>query len=90
MSLPHTRALITSVLSGRMAEVEFETHPVFGLAMPKSCDGVPSEILNPVNTWADKNAYQAKAKDLAVQFNKNFEKYADHASAEIKSAAPKV
>ena len=90
MSLPHTRALITSVLSGRMAEVEFETHPVFGLAMPKSCDGVPSEILNPVNTWADKNAYQAKAKELAVQFNKNFEKYADHASEEIKSAAPKV
>lgn len=90
MSLPHTRALITAVLSGKMVGVEFETHPIFGLAMPKSCDGVPSEILNPANTWADKSAYEAKAKDLAVQFNKNFEKYAAHASDAIKSAAPTV
>ena len=58
--------------------------------MPKTCDGVPSEILNPANTWADKNAYDIKAKDLALQFNKNFEKYAAQASAEIRSAAPVV
>ena len=88
MSLPHTRALITSVLSGKLNNVEYTTHPIFKLAMPTSCDGVPSEILNPVNTWSDKDAYQAKAKDLAVQFNKNFEKYASQASEEIKSAAP--
>ena len=90
MSLPHTRALITSVLSGKMTDVEFETHPIFGLSMPKSCDGVPSELLNPKNTWVDKSAYEVKAKELAVQFNKNFEKYATHASDAIKSAAPKV
>jgi len=90
MSLPHTRALITSVLSGKLNNVEYTTHPIFGLAMPTSCEGVPSEILNPINTWADKNAYQAKAKDLAAQFNKNFEKYASLASPEIKSAAPVV
>jgi phosphoenolpyruvate carboxykinase (ATP) len=90
MSLPHTRALITAVLSGHMNGVEFETHPIFKLAMPKSCDGVPADILNPINTWVDKNAYTAKAKDLALQFNKNFEKYAVHASSEIKSAAPAI
>jgi phosphoenolpyruvate carboxykinase (ATP) len=90
MSLPHTRALITAVLSGKMSGVEYATHPIFRLAMPKTCDGVPSEILNPVNTWADKNAYDIKAKDLALQFNKNFEKYAAQASSEIKSAAPVV
>lgn len=88
MSLPHTRALITAVLLGKLANVEFDTHPVFGLAMPKTCDGVPADILNPVNTWADKNKYNVKAKELAIEFNKNFEKYAAHASAEIKSAAP--
>ena len=88
MSLPHTRALITSVLSGKLNNVEYTTHPIFKLSMPTSCEGVPSEILNPVNTWSDKDAYQAKAKDLAVQFNKNFEKYASQASEEIKSAAP--
>jgi len=88
MSLPHTRALITAVLSGKMNGVEYVTHPIFGLAMPATCEGVPSEILNPVNTWADKAAYDAKAKDLAAQFNKNFEKYAGQASEEIRSAAP--
>ncbi len=90
MSLPHTRALITAVLSGKMNGVEYDKHPIFGLAMPKSCEGVPSEILNPINTWADKNAYEAKAKDLAVQFNKNFEKYAAQASENIRSAAPVI
>ena len=90
MSLPHTRALITAVLSDKMSGVEYEKHPIFGLAMPKSCDGVPSEILNPVNTWADKNAYEAKAKDLALQFNKNFEKYSAQASENIRSAAPVI
>jgi phosphoenolpyruvate carboxykinase (ATP) len=90
MSLPHTRALITAVLSGRMKDVEYTTHPVFGLAMPDSCEGVPSEILNPINTWPDKSAYKAKAKDLAAEFKKNFEKYAAQASEEIRSAAPAV
>ena len=73
-----------------MNGVEYDKHPIFGLAMPKSCEGVPSEILNPINTWADKNAYEAKAKDLAVQFNKNFEKYAAQASENIRSAAPVI
>ena len=90
MSLPHTRALITAVLSGKLHNAEYDTHPVFGLAMPKACEGVPTEVLNPRNTWADKNAYDAKANDLAIQFNKNFEKYAPQASDEIKAAAPKV
>jgi phosphoenolpyruvate carboxykinase (ATP) len=90
MSLPHTRALITAALTGKLNNAEFETHPVFGLSMPKTCDGVPTEVLNPRNTWADASAYDAKAKDLAGQFNKNFEKYAAHASEEIKSAAPKA
>jgi phosphoenolpyruvate carboxykinase (ATP) len=89
MSLPHTRALITSALTGKLNTVEFEKHPIFGLEMPKACDGVPTEILNPRNTWAVAATYDAKANDLAVQFNKNFEKYADQASDEIKAAAPK-
>ena len=90
MSLPHTRALITAVLSGKLNKAEFDTHPVFGLSMPKTCDGVPTEVLNPRNTWADKNAYDAKANDLAVQFNKNFEKYTTQASDEIKDGKTDV
>jgi phosphoenolpyruvate carboxykinase (ATP) len=90
MSLPHTRALITAALGGALSKVDFVTHPVFGLAMPTSCAGVPTEVLNPRNTWSDVQAYDAKANELAVAFNKNFEKYAAQASAEIKAAAPKV
>lgn len=90
MSLPHTRALITSALTGKLSASAFENHPVFGIAMPTSCEGVPSEVLNPRNTWADKTAYDAKVNDLAIRFNKNFEKYAAQASEEIKAAAPKV
>jgi phosphoenolpyruvate carboxykinase (ATP) len=70
--------------------VKYETHEVFGMTMPTSCPGVPGEILNPRNTWANKSNYDKKANDLAEEFVKNFEKYADQASAEILAAAPKV
>jgi phosphoenolpyruvate carboxykinase (ATP) len=61
---------------------------VFGVAMPKNCLDVPSEILNPRNTWRDKEAYDQKANYLAEAFIKNFEKFADYASDEILVGAP--
>jgi phosphoenolpyruvate carboxykinase (ATP) len=90
MKLGYTRAMITAALEGRLLTVDFEAHPVFGMLMPKTCDNVPSEILNPRNTWADKDAYDEKARDLAKQFIKNFENYADGVSDEIAAAAPKI
>jgi phosphoenolpyruvate carboxykinase (ATP) len=90
MKLKFTRAMITAALEGKLDNAEFETHPVFGVAMPKSCPDVPGEVLNPRNTWADKGAYDEKAKYLAGLFVKNFEKYADGVSAEILAAAPKA
>ncbi|MBA3674255.1 MAG: phosphoenolpyruvate carboxykinase (ATP) [Chitinophagaceae bacterium] len=90
IKLPYTRAMITAALEGDLDTVEYEAHPVFGFMMPKTCPDVPSEILNPRNTWADKDEYDAKAKDLAKQFIKNFEKYASGASGETAGAAPKV
>jgi phosphoenolpyruvate carboxykinase (ATP) len=88
MKLKYTRAMITAALEGKLNNVEFETHPVFGMAIPKECPGVPTEVLNPVNTWADKKAYDEKAKYLAGLFVKNFQKYADGVSAEVLAAAP--
>lgn len=90
MKLSHTRAMITAALNGGLDKVTFEAHPVFGLQMPTSCVDVPAEILNPRNTWADKNVYDQKANDLAAKFVKNFEQYANGASPEIMAAAPKV
>ncbi len=90
MKLPYTRAMITAALEGKLDKVEYEAHPVFGMMIPKECPGVPSEVLNPRNTWASKEDYDARAKDLAMQFIKNFEKYTSGVSKEILDAAPKL
>ena len=90
MKLDFTRAMITAALEGKVNNVEYETHPVFGMMMPKNCPNVPTEILNPRNTWADKIAYDEAAKKLALQFIKNFEKYASGVTEEILAAAPTV
>jgi len=90
MKLGFTRAMITAALEGKLDNVSYEAHPVFGMMMPTACPGVPAEILNPRNTWADKTGYDDTAKNLAAQFIKNFEKYASGANEEILAAAPKV
>lgn len=90
MKLEYTRAMITAAMNGLLDEVSFEEHPVFGLMMPQNCPGVPAEILNPRNTWSDKQAYDMKAGELANAFIHNFSQYADSASEEILSAAPRI
>ncbi len=90
MKLSYTRAMITAVLNNDLDNAAFDIHPVFAVAMPTNCPNVPVEILNPRNTWADKNAYDQKAKYLAGLFIKNFEKYAAAVSEEILAAAPKI
>jgi len=90
MKLSYTRSMITAALTGKLNNVTFETLPVFDLAIPTSCEGVPSDILNPRGTWADTNAYDETANNLAAQFVKNFEQYASETSADILAAAPKV
>jgi phosphoenolpyruvate carboxykinase (ATP) len=90
MKLKYTRAMITAALEGKLNSVEFEADPIFGVAIPKECPNVPTEVLNPINTWADKTAFTEKAKYLAGLFVKNFEKYADGVSAEVLAAAPKA
>ena len=75
ISIKHTRALLNAALGGALdaGKVEYELHPVFNLRMPKSCPDVPSEVLNPRNTWADKDAYDRAADKLRGMFQKNFE-----------------
>ncbi len=90
MKLKYTRAMITAALNGELDDVEFVNHQIFGVAMPTTCPNVPDELLSPRNTWEDKAAYDAKAKDLAGQFVNNFKKYADFASEEILAGAPKA
>ncbi|MCB0312165.1 MAG: phosphoenolpyruvate carboxykinase (ATP), partial [Calditrichaeota bacterium] len=88
MDIRLTRAMIKAALNGELRNTEFQLHPVFNVLVPKSCPGVPSEVLDPRNTWQDKAAYDQKAATLAKHFQKNFEKFAD-ASDAIKNAGPK-
>ena len=90
MKLSYTRAMITAALTGKLDGVHFEVLPVFDLAFPSSCDGVPSELLNPRNTWSDKDQYDRTANGLAAKFVKNFEKFAEGTSSDILVASPKV
>lgn len=90
MKLPYTRAMITAALEGKLNNVEFEAHPVFGMLMPKECPNVPTEVLNPRNTWSAPALYDQKAKELAGLFVKNFEKYASGVEEEVLAAAPKA
>lgn len=90
MKLKYTRAMITAALEGKLNDVEFEADPIFGFAIPKECPDVPTEVLNPINTWADKTAFKEKSKYLAGLFVKNFDKYADGVTEEVLAAAPKA
>jgi phosphoenolpyruvate carboxykinase (ATP) len=90
MKLRYTRAMISAALSGELDNVNYEKHPVFNLAMPVSCPNVPDHILNPRNTWANKEEYDERANNLAVAFAKNFEQYANCSSDEILNAGPNV
>ncbi|MCB0423549.1 MAG: phosphoenolpyruvate carboxykinase (ATP) [Mangrovimonas sp.] len=90
IKLKFTRAMITAILKGELDAVEFNQHPIFGLHMPKACPGVPSEILDPMNTWENKGAYISKAIGLAHSFHLNFEKFASQASQQIMEGGPLI
>ncbi|MCB2229573.1 phosphoenolpyruvate carboxykinase [bacterium] len=90
MPIKHTRALLNAALSGSLNNAEYQTDTLFGLQVPKSCEGVPDEELWPRNTWKDKNAYDEKARKLAGMFVENFKQFEKESSAEIKNAGPKL
>ncbi|MFI5451734.1 phosphoenolpyruvate carboxykinase (ATP) [Pedobacter sp. UC225_61] len=90
MKLTYTRAMISAALNGSLAKADFVEHPVFGLLMPTNCPDVPSEILNPRNTWSNKQNYDSKANELAAAFLDNFKQFEDFANEEIQNALPKV
>lgn len=83
MKIAYSRALVNAVIDGALAAGEFEKDSFFGLQIPKSCAGVPSEVLNPRNVWSDKAAYDATAKDLVARFRKNFEQYKGYVSDQV-------
>ena len=90
IKLSFTRSMVKAVLSGAMTDAPMKADPVFGISVPVSCPGVPSEILAPRKTWKDPAAYDKKARELAGMFESNFKENASDAPSEVRQAGPKV
>ncbi len=90
MRIDHTRTMVRAALSGALDTVDYETDPVFGVAVPVTVPGVPSSVLRPRSTWTDPAAYDEKARELAEMFAENFADYADGVSEAVRLAGPRV
>jgi len=89
--LKYTRAILDAIHSGELAKVTFEKYETFNLAVPTTCPGVPSELLNPKSAWTGGNdSFKEEVKKLGGLFVENFAKYASEATAEVKAAAPTI
>ncbi len=90
MKLSYTRTMVDAIHSGVLVEADFTTDPIFGVQIPTAVPGVPSEVLVPRDTWADKAAFDVTARKLAGMFAANFRKYESHASRAVKAAGPAI
>jgi phosphoenolpyruvate carboxykinase (ATP) len=88
MPIQWTRTLLAAALDGSLADVSFRTDRHFGFKVPTAVAGVPSHVLDPFKTWADKAAYEAQAKKLVGMFVENFRKFEGHVDAAVQSAMP--
>ncbi len=89
LSIHYTRTLLNSALSGKLQDVKYRTDPVFGFEVPESCEGVPSRILDPANTWGSREEYFRKYDALAARFIENFKLMKDGCPAHVIEAGPK-
>jgi phosphoenolpyruvate carboxykinase (ATP) len=89
MKISFTRAMIKAILNGRLALIDTKPDPIFGLNIPETCPDVPTQVLQPRNTWSDPEAYDKQAHDLARRFNENFKRYAAGVSEAVRAVAPK-
>ncbi|MGD9144274.1 MAG: phosphoenolpyruvate carboxykinase (ATP) [Anaerolineae bacterium] len=74
MDIDITRAIVQAAVNCDVETVEFYEDPLFHILVPRACPGVPDEILNPRNTWEDKEAFDQRAKKLAADFSAHFDK----------------
>ncbi len=89
MDLHHTRKMVRAAVEGLLRDVPFRPEPVFGLLVPEACPGVPTEVLQPRQTWADPEAYDRAARELAARFRRNFERFSGLAPG-LEEAGPRV
>jgi phosphoenolpyruvate carboxykinase (ATP) len=89
ISIQHTRTLLNNVLEGKLRKGKFRKDPIFGFEVPEACEGVPADILDPSNTWGDREEYFRKYDALAARFIENFKLFQDEADPSLADAGPK-
>ncbi len=89
ISIRHTRRLLDAALSGALDDVAYRKDPIFGFEVPTTCEGVPSEILDPANTWPSKDEYFRRYDGLAARFIDNFKTLAAGCPPEIVRSGPR-
>ena len=89
MKIKHTRAMLNAALEGKLDNVEFKQHPVFGFEYAAQCPDVPAEVMDPRESWSDKDAYDAKAKHLGELFRENFKQFEEGVGEAVRNAGPK-
>lgn len=90
MEIAYTRAIVDAVVGGKLANVSTKPDPIFGIHVPTACEGVPSEVLKPRNTWKDGVAYDAQAHRLARMFVENFKQFTGSVTEAVRAAGPKI
>jgi phosphoenolpyruvate carboxykinase (ATP) len=90
ISIAYTRRLLDAALTGELLNASYGTDPVFGFSVPKSCEGVPANILDPSASWPTKEVYMQKYKQLAARFIENFKKFETECPPEVIKAGPKI
>jgi phosphoenolpyruvate carboxykinase (ATP) len=90
ISIRHTRAMLNAALTGQLKDVEFQTDPVFGFQVPRTCPGVPDQVLDPASSWPNRDLYFQRYRQLAARFIDNFKKFDTAEAREVEKAGPKV
>ncbi len=86
INLPYTRAMVRAALDGSLAKVPATADPVFGMQIPQACPDVPAEVLDPRNTWGDKQAYDLTVRDLTQRFEANFKQFEPYVGDSVREA----
>lgn len=88
--MKYTRAILDSIHAGDLAKAEYETYETFNLSVPKTCAGVPDEVLNPAKSWTGTADFKEEVTKLGGLFVENFKKFSDEATPEVIKAGPEV
>jgi len=90
ISIKYTRALLNAALTGKLTDVVYDKDPVFGFEVPRTCPGVPDDVLEPWSSWSNREEYDKKYKQLAQKFIENFKKFESETTKEVIDAGPRV